>query len=113
MWTLRTLGIGKRQGGDHDRAISPGFRNDSRCPGRGGRLNAGRLHDKRRVAIICHTGSAVAMAVLNAIQNPVIMVDDAGPLPAGRRKPSSGASASHLARYKISTFIPFGSPLLA
>ncbi len=62
-----------------------------------------------------YAGSAVAMAVLNAIQNPVIMVDDAGLVAFANWEAEAffGASASHLARYKISTFIPFGSPLLA
>jgi two-component system nitrogen regulation sensor histidine kinase GlnL len=62
-----------------------------------------------------HAGSAVAMAVLNAIQNPVVMVDDAGLVAFANWEAEAffGASASHLARYKISTFIPFGSPLLA
>ena len=61
------------------------------------------------------TGSGVAMAVLNAIQNPVIMVDEAGLVAFANWEAEAffGASASHLARYKISTFIPFGSPLLA
>ncbi|MEX2693842.1 nitrogen regulation protein NR(II) [Rhizobium mongolense] len=61
-----------------------------------------------------HTGG-VAMAVLNAIQNPVVMVDVAGLIAFANWEAESffGASASHLARYKISTFIPFGSPLLA
>ena len=62
-----------------------------------------------------HAGSGVAMAVLNAIQNPVIMVDEAGLVAFANWEAEAffGASASHLARYKISTFIPFGSPLLA
>ncbi len=62
-----------------------------------------------------HAGSAVAMAVLNAIQNPVVMVDEAGLVAFANWEAEAffGASASHLARYKISTFIPFGSPLLA
>jgi two-component system nitrogen regulation sensor histidine kinase GlnL len=62
-----------------------------------------------------HVGSAVAMAVLNAIQNPVVMVDEAGLVAFANWEAEAffGASASHLARYKISTFIPFGSPLLA
>lgn len=61
-----------------------------------------------------HVGSAVAMAVLNAIQNPVIMVNDAGLIAFANWEAEAffGASASHLARYRISTFIPFGSPLL-
>ncbi|MGO4351217.1 nitrogen regulation protein NR(II) [Rhizobium sp. RAF36] len=57
----------------------------------------------------------VAMAVLNAIQNPVIMVDEQGLVAFANWEAEAffGASASHLARYRISTFIPFGSPLLA
>ncbi len=59
--------------------------------------------------------NSVAMAVLNAIQNPVIMVDEAGLIAFANWEAEAffGASASHLSRYKISTFIPFGSPLLA
>ncbi|MBB6487500.1 two-component system sensor histidine kinase NtrB [Rhizobium lusitanum] len=59
--------------------------------------------------------NSVAMAVLNAIQNPVIMVDEAGLVAFANWEAEAffGASASHLSRYKISTFIPFGSPLLA
>jgi two-component system nitrogen regulation sensor histidine kinase GlnL len=62
-----------------------------------------------------HAGSAVAMAVLNAIQNPVVMVNEAGLVAFANWEAEAffGASASHLARYRISTFIPFGSPLLA
>ena len=58
--------------------------------------------------------SGVAMAVLNAIQNPVIMVDEQGLVAFANWEAEAffGASASHLARYRISTFIPFGSPLL-
>ncbi|TCR85394.1 nitrogen regulation protein NR(II) [Rhizobium sp. BK376] len=61
------------------------------------------------------TGNAMAMAVLNAIQNPVVMVDEAGLMVFANWEAEAffGASASHLARYKISSFIPFGSPLLA
>ncbi|MBB3394418.1 MULTISPECIES: nitrogen regulation protein NR(II) [unclassified Rhizobium] len=60
-------------------------------------------------------GSAVAIAVLNAIQNPVVMVNEAGLVAFANWEAEAffGASAAHLARYKISTFIPFGSPLLA
>ncbi|MGM4981022.1 MULTISPECIES: two-component system sensor histidine kinase NtrB [Rhizobium] len=60
-------------------------------------------------------GNSVAMAVLNAIQNPVVMVDEAGLIAFANWEAEVffGASASHLSRYKISTFIPFGSPLLA
>jgi two-component system nitrogen regulation sensor histidine kinase GlnL len=62
-----------------------------------------------------HAGSAVAMSVLNAIQNPVVMVNEAGLVAFANWEAEAffGASASHLARYRISTFIPFGSPLLA
>ncbi|WFU03384.1 nitrogen regulation protein NR(II) [Rhizobium sp. CB3171] len=61
-----------------------------------------------------HMGS-VAMAVLNAIQNPVVMVNEAGLIAFANWEAEAffGASASHLSRYEISTFIPFGSPLLA
>ncbi|MBB3522891.1 nitrogen regulation protein NR(II) [Rhizobium redzepovicii] len=60
-------------------------------------------------------GGTVAMAVLNAIQNPVVMVDESGFVVFANWEAEAffGASASHLARYRISTFIPFGSPLLA
>lgn len=59
--------------------------------------------------------TGMAMAVLNAIQNPVIMVDCNGLIAFANWEAEAffGASASHLARYKVSTFIPFGSPLLA
>ncbi|MBX4868096.1 MULTISPECIES: two-component system sensor histidine kinase NtrB [Rhizobium] len=62
-----------------------------------------------------HAGGTVAMAVLNAIQNPVVMVDESGFIAFANWEAEAffGASASHLARYRISTFIPFGSPLLA
>ncbi|ACE91005.1 two-component sensor histidine kinase nitrogen regulation protein [Rhizobium etli CIAT 652] len=61
------------------------------------------------------TGGTVAMAVLNAIQNPVVLVDESGFVAFANWEAEAffGASASHLARYRISTFIPFGSPLLA
>ena len=60
-------------------------------------------------------GNSMAMAVLNAIQNPVVMVDEAGLMVFANWEAEAffGASASHLARYNISSFIPFGSPLLA
>jgi two-component system nitrogen regulation sensor histidine kinase GlnL len=56
----------------------------------------------------------LAMAVLNAVQNPVILVDANGFVAFANWEAEAffGASASHLARYKVSTFIPFGSPLL-
>ncbi|ARO30072.1 MULTISPECIES: nitrogen regulation protein NR(II) [Rhizobium] len=62
-----------------------------------------------------YAGGTVAMAVLNAIQNPVVMVDESGFVAFANWEAEAffGASASHLARYRISTFIPFGSPLLA
>ncbi|MDR6670671.1 nitrogen regulation protein NR(II) [Rhizobium sp. 1399] len=59
--------------------------------------------------------NAMAMAVLNAIQNPVVMVDEGGFIAFANWEAEAffGASAAHLSRYRISTFIPFGSPLLA
>ncbi len=61
------------------------------------------------------TGNGLAMAVLNAIQNPVVMVDANGHIAFANWEAEAffGASAAHLARYRISTFIPFGSPLLS
>ncbi len=60
-------------------------------------------------------GNTLAMAVLNSVQNPVILVDAAGKVAFANWEAEAffGASASHLAKNKISTFIPFGSPLLA
>lgn len=57
----------------------------------------------------------LAMAVLNAIQNPVVMVDANGHIAFANWEAEAffGASATHLSRYRISTFIPFGSPLLS
>ncbi|GEO83280.1 MULTISPECIES: two-component system sensor histidine kinase NtrB [Alphaproteobacteria] len=59
--------------------------------------------------------NGVAMAVINAMQHPVIMVDAEGHISFANWEAEAffGASASHLARHRISTFIPFGSPLLA
>ncbi|MBB3312165.1 two-component system nitrogen regulation sensor histidine kinase GlnL [Rhizobium sp. BK196] len=59
--------------------------------------------------------NTMAMAVLNAIQNPVVMVDEGGFIAFANWEAEAffGASAAHLSRYRISTFIPFGSPLLA
>jgi two-component system nitrogen regulation sensor histidine kinase GlnL len=59
--------------------------------------------------------NTMAMAVLNAIQNPVVMVDEGGFIVFANWEAEAffGASAAHLSRYRISTFIPFGSPLLA
>src|ERR1700712_5136890 len=61
-----------------------------------------------------NTRNALAMAVLNAIQNPVVMVGEGGLMVFANWEAEAffGASASHLARYNISTFIPFGSPLI-
>lgn len=60
-------------------------------------------------------GDAMALTVLNAIQNPVILVNEEGRIAFANWEAEAffGASASHLARYQISAFIPFGSPLLA
>jgi two-component system, NtrC family, nitrogen regulation sensor histidine kinase GlnL len=59
--------------------------------------------------------NVLAMAVLNAIQNPVVMVDANGHIAFANWEAEAffGASATHLARYRLSTFIPFGSPLLS
>jgi two-component system nitrogen regulation sensor histidine kinase GlnL len=56
----------------------------------------------------------LALAVLNAIQNPVILVDANGFIAFANWEAESffGSSANHLAKHKASTFIPFGSPLL-
>ncbi|MGF9561905.1 nitrogen regulation protein NR(II) [Neorhizobium sp. JUb45] len=61
------------------------------------------------------TGNTLAMAVLNSVQNPVILVDAEGKVAFANWEAESffGSSASYLAKNKISTFIPFGSPLLA
>ncbi|MGF9691239.1 MULTISPECIES: two-component system sensor histidine kinase NtrB [unclassified Rhizobium] len=61
------------------------------------------------------SGNALAMAVLNSVQNPVILVDVDGRIAFANWEAEAffGASAPHLAKNKISTFIPFGSPLLA
>ncbi|WP_113339517.1 two-component system sensor histidine kinase NtrB [Rhizobium cremeum] len=60
-------------------------------------------------------GNGLAMAVLNAIQNPVVMVDAEGLIAFANWEAEAffGASAAHLSRYRLSTFIPFGSPLLS
>jgi len=61
------------------------------------------------------SGNALAMAVLNSVQNPVILVDAAGKVAFANWEAEAffGASAAHLAKQRISTLIPFGSPLLA
>ncbi|WEX78782.1 nitrogen regulation protein NR(II) [Sinorhizobium numidicum] len=58
--------------------------------------------------------NGLSLAVLNAIQNPVILVDESGLVAFANWEAESffGASANHLARHDISAFIPFGSPLL-
>ena len=58
---------------------------------------------------------ALALAVLNAVQNPVILVEASGNVAFANWEAEAffGVSASHLARSDISTLIPFGSPLLA
>lgn len=60
-------------------------------------------------------GNGLAMAVLNSVQNPVVMVDANGHIAFANWEAEAffGASAAHLSRYKLSTFIPFGSPLLS
>jgi two-component system, NtrC family, nitrogen regulation sensor histidine kinase GlnL len=57
---------------------------------------------------------ASALAVLNAIRNPVIMVNMAGVIAFANWEAESffGASAAHLGRQSLAAFIPFGSPLL-
>lgn len=59
-------------------------------------------------------GNGLAMAVLNAIQHPVILVNEAGHIAFANWEAESffGASANHLSRHNVSNFIPFGSPLL-
>ncbi len=58
---------------------------------------------------------ALALSVLNAIQNPVIMVDGDGYIAFANWEAENffGASAAHLSRYVVEAVIPFGSPLLA
>ncbi|MEH6692794.1 MAG: nitrogen regulation protein NR(II) [Pseudorhizobium pelagicum] len=59
--------------------------------------------------------NALALAVLNSVQNPVILVDPSGHVMFANWEAESffGVSAAQLARHEISTLIPFGSPLLA
>jgi len=60
-------------------------------------------------------GGVGPLAVLNAIQHPVIMVDGDGNLAFANWEAESffGASAAHLAKQGIATLVPFGSPLIA
>ncbi|MFN7104840.1 MAG: PAS domain-containing protein, partial [Pseudorhizobium sp.] len=59
--------------------------------------------------------NALALAVLNSVQNPVILVDPSGHVIFANWEAESffGVSAAQLARHEISALIPFGSPLLA
>ncbi|URK87912.1 nitrogen regulation protein NR(II) [Rhizobium sp. RCAM05350] len=68
-----------------------------------------KIGDEERKAV-----NSLPMAVLNAIQNPVILVDENGLVAFANWEAEAffGASANHLARHDISAFIPFGSPLL-
>jgi two-component system nitrogen regulation sensor histidine kinase GlnL len=56
----------------------------------------------------------LAMGVLNAIQNAVILVDEDGYIAFANWEAEAffGASASHLSRHTIYAYIPFGSPML-
>ncbi len=56
----------------------------------------------------------VSMAVLNAIHHPVIMVDSDGKISFANWEAEAffGASASHLSRQTLESYVPFGSPLL-
>lgn len=56
-----------------------------------------------------------AVAILNAIQHPVIMVDERGHISFANWEAEAffGASAAHLARQALESFVPFGSPLMA
>jgi two-component system nitrogen regulation sensor histidine kinase GlnL len=57
----------------------------------------------------------LASTVLNAIRNPVVMVDESGIVrfANGEAEHFFAASAAHLARHHIAAFVPFGSPLLS
>ncbi len=61
------------------------------------------------------SSDALAATVLNAIRNPVIMVDEKGIVrfANGEAEHFFAASAAHLARHHIAAFVPFGSPLLS
>ena len=58
--------------------------------------------------------NSLSLTVLNAIQNPVILVNGQGHVAFANWEAEAffGASASHLAKHDFSNFIPFGSPLL-
>ncbi len=57
----------------------------------------------------------VALEVLNAIQNPVVLIEETGRISYTNWEAEVffGASAAHLAKKALSDFIPFDSPLLA
>ncbi len=61
------------------------------------------------------TPEMMAATVLNAIRNPVIMVDERGIVrfANGEAEHFFAASAAHLARHHIAAFVPFGSPILS
>jgi two-component system, NtrC family, nitrogen regulation sensor histidine kinase GlnL len=58
---------------------------------------------------------SMALSVLNAIQNPVIMLNGDGYIVFANWEAEAffGVSASHMTRYVVEALIPFGSPLLA
>ncbi|TPW33042.1 nitrogen regulation protein NR(II) [Martelella alba] len=58
---------------------------------------------------------SLAADVLNAIQNPVVLVDEQGHITYANWEAEVffGASAAHLARQPLSKYIPFDSPLLS
>ncbi|MCG5477932.1 two-component system sensor histidine kinase NtrB [Sinorhizobium alkalisoli] len=72
------------------------------------------MSEKARVPEPAGGVNDLPMAVLNAIQNPVILVDENSHVAFANWEAESffGASANHLARHTIDAFIPFGSPLL-
>ncbi|RDL51954.1 Nitrogen regulation protein NR(II) [Ensifer sp. M14] len=72
------------------------------------------MTDKPNTSEAATAANGLSMSVLNAIQNPVILVDQNGLVAFANWEAESffGASANHLARHDISAFIPFGSPLL-
>lgn len=61
------------------------------------------------------SSDALAATVLNAIRNPVVMVDEDGIVrfANGEAEHFFAASAANLARHHIAAFAPFGSPLLS
>ncbi|HET7411940.1 MAG TPA: nitrogen regulation protein NR(II) [Pararhizobium sp.] len=60
------------------------------------------------------TTDGMATAILHAIQQPVIVVDEGGCATFVNWQAESffGSSAAHLARHPLHEFVPFGSPLL-